>query len=59
MSSLQARVEKQFQLCLEFLGPNDVVSKNGNMPMIVEHVENVSPSLRVYLQQICLKKKVE
>jgi hypothetical protein len=27
--------------------------------MIVEHVENVNPSLRVYLQQIHLKEKVE
>jgi hypothetical protein len=59
MSSLRARVEKEFQLCLELLGPNDVVLKNGNVPMIVEHVENVSPSLRVYLQQICFKEKVE
>ncbi len=27
--------------------------------MIVEHVENNSPSLRVYLQKTILKKKVE
>jgi hypothetical protein len=59
MSSLQTRVEDQFQLCLEFLGPNDVVLKNGNLPIIVEHVKNVSSSLRVYLQQIRFKKKVE
>jgi hypothetical protein len=59
MSSLQAKVEKQFQLCLELLGPNDVVLKNGNVPAIVEHVENVSPSLKVYLQQIRFKEKVE
>jgi hypothetical protein len=59
MSSLQAKVKKQFQLCLELLGPNDVVLKNGNVPAIVEHVENVSPSLKVYLQQIRFKEKVE
>ncbi len=49
MSSLWAKVEKQFQLYLEFLGLNDVVLKNDNMSMIGEHVKNVSPSLRVYL----------
>jgi hypothetical protein len=49
MSSLWAKVEEQFQLCLEFLGLNDVIFKNGNLLVIVEHVENVSPSLRVYL----------
>jgi hypothetical protein len=27
--------------------------------VIVKHVENVGPSLRVYLQQIYLKEKVE
>jgi hypothetical protein len=59
MSSLQAKIEKQFQFCLEFLSPNDLVLKNGNLPVIVEHVENVSPSLRVYLQHIRLKEKVE
>jgi hypothetical protein len=48
MFSLQTRIEDQFQLCLKFLGPNDVVLKNGNPPMIVEHVQNVSSSLRVY-----------
>jgi hypothetical protein len=48
MSSVRVRIEQQFQLCLEFLGPNDVVLKNGNLPMTVEHVKNVSPSLRVY-----------
>jgi len=59
MSSLQARVEEQFKLCLEFLGPNDVVLNKGNLQVIVECVENVNPSLRIYLKQICLKEKVE
>jgi hypothetical protein len=49
MSSLQAKVEKQFKLCLEFLGPNDVILNKGNLQVIVECVGNVSPSLRVYL----------
>jgi hypothetical protein len=59
MSSLRARIEKQFQLCLKFLCPTNVVLKNGNVPVTVEHVKNVSPNLRVYLQQICLKEKVK
>jgi hypothetical protein len=29
------------------------------VPLTIEHVENTNPSLRVYLQQIRLKKKVE
>jgi hypothetical protein len=33
--------------------------KNGNTPVTIEHVKNVSPSLKVYLQQIHFKKKVE
>jgi dihydroxyacetone kinase-like predicted kinase len=49
MSSLQARVEEQFQLYLEFLGPNVVVVRNFDIPMTIEHVHNNSPSLRVYL----------
>ncbi len=44
---------------MKFLGLNDVVLKNGNLLVTVKHVENVSPSLRVYLQQIHLKEKVE
>ncbi len=27
--------------------------------MTIEHVKNVRPSLRVYLQQICFKEKVK
>ncbi len=49
MYFLWIKVEKQFQLCLELLGPNDVVLNNNNMPVTVKHVENVSPNLRVYL----------
>ncbi len=30
-----------------------------DLPVIVEHVENNSPSLRVYLQKVGFKKKVE
>ncbi len=44
---------------MKFLGLNDVVLKNGNLLVTVEHVENVSPSLKIYLQQIHLKEKVE
>jgi hypothetical protein len=39
MSFLRAKVEKQFQLCLEFLSLNDVILKNGNVTMPVEHVK--------------------
>jgi hypothetical protein len=56
MSFLQARVEKQFQLCLEFLGPNDVVLKNGNVLVIVEHVENVSPSPSLFATNMSQKE---
>jgi len=59
MFSLRTKVEKQFQLRLGFLGLNYVVLKNVKMPVIIEHVENVSPSLRIYLQQIHFKEKVE
>ncbi len=33
--------------------------RNFDLLMIVEHVDNNSPSLRVYLQKIGLKEKVE
>jgi hypothetical protein len=59
MSSLQTKIEENFQLCLKFLGLNDLALKNGNLSVTIEHVENVSPSLRVYLQQICFKQKVK
>jgi hypothetical protein len=49
MSFLWARIKEQFQHCLKFLGPNNVVLKNGNLLVTVEHVENVSPNLIVYL----------
>jgi hypothetical protein len=49
MSSLGARVEEQFQLCLEFLGPNVVVLRDSDLVMTIEHVKSSSPSLRVYL----------
>jgi hypothetical protein len=49
MSSIRARVEEEFKLCLEFLGPNVIMLKNDDLLVIVEHVKNDSPSLRVYL----------
>jgi hypothetical protein len=49
MSSLQAKVKKQSQLYLEFLGPNVVVVRNFDIPMTIEHVHNNNPSLRVHL----------
>jgi hypothetical protein len=52
-------VEEQFQLCLEFLGPNVVVLKNFDLLVIVECVDNNSPSLKVYLQKTRLKDKVK
>jgi hypothetical protein len=33
--------------------------KNYDLPMIVEHVKIDSPSLRIYLQKIGFKKKIE
>ncbi len=59
MSFLWTKVEKQFQSRLEFSNPNVVVLKNCNLLMTVEHVKNNSSSLRVYLQKIGFKKKVE
>jgi hypothetical protein len=59
MSFLWARVEKQFQFYLEFLNPNVVVLKNYDLVMTIEHVENNSSSLKVYLQKIGFKEKVE
>jgi hypothetical protein len=33
--------------------------RNSNPPVIVKHVENNNPSLRVYLQKTSLKEEVE
>jgi hypothetical protein len=49
MCSQQAKVEEQFQLYLEFLGPNAIVLRNYNLPMTLKHVENNISSLKVYL----------
>jgi hypothetical protein len=49
MSFLWARVKKQFQFYLEFLGPNAVMVKNYDLRMKIEHVDNNSPGLKVYL----------
>jgi hypothetical protein len=59
MSSLRAKVKKQFQLCLEFLGPNVVVVRNFDLLVTIEHVDKNNQSLKVYLQKTSLKKKVE
>jgi hypothetical protein len=36
-----------------------IMLRDFDLPVIVEHVENNSPSLRVYLQKVGFKKKVE
>jgi hypothetical protein len=59
ISFLWARVEKQFQFYLEFLGFNVVVLKNLDLLVILECVDNNSPSLKVYLQKTRLKENVE
>ncbi len=59
MSSLWAKVEKQFQLCLLILLLNVVALRNFDLLVIVKHVKDNSPSLRVYLQKIGLKEKVK
>ncbi len=59
MSFLQTRIKEQLQLCLEFLGPNGVMLRNYDLLVIVEHVKNSGPSLRVYLQKTNIQKKVE
>ncbi len=59
ISFLWARVEEQFQFFLEFLGLNVVVSKNFDLLVTVEHVNNNSPSLIIYLHKTRLKEKVE
>jgi hypothetical protein len=53
----RARVKKWFQLCLEFLGLNDVVLKNGNLLVTIEHVENVRTSLSLFVANTFQKKK--
>ncbi len=47
MSSLQASVEEQFQLCLEFVFPNVVMLKYSNLSMTIKHVENDIPSQKI------------
>jgi hypothetical protein len=59
MSSLRVKVEEQIELCLKFIYPNVVMLKYSNLSMTIEHVEDDSPSQRVYLQKIGFKKKVE
>jgi hypothetical protein len=49
MCSLRPKVEEQFQLYLEFLGPNAIVLRNSNLPVTLKHVENSIPSLKVYV----------
>jgi hypothetical protein len=46
-----SKVEKQFQLCLKNLGSNVIMLKNHDLLMIIEHLKNDSPSLRVNLQK--------
>jgi hypothetical protein len=48
---LWVKVEKQFQLCLKFLGFSVIMLKNHDMAMTIEHVKNDSPSLKVNLQK--------
>jgi len=59
MSFLQAKVEEQFQVCLEFLGPNVLVLRNFDLPLTIEHVDNNSPNLKVHLQKTNFKEKVK
>jgi hypothetical protein len=59
MSFLWTKVGKQFQFCLEFQGPNVIMLRNSDLLLIVEHVDNNSPSLRVYLQKTSFKNKVK
>jgi hypothetical protein len=56
MSSLWAQVEKQFQLCVEFLGLS--VKILGNVNLLVKLV-NENSSLKVYLHMSSLKEKEE
>ncbi len=43
----------------KFLGPIVVVLKNYDLLVIIEHVKNDGPSLRVYLQKTSFKDKVK
>ncbi len=56
MSFLKARVEKQLQLCLKFLGSNDVKLKTTYLPMKVEEGRS---SLKLFLQKIGLKESLQ
>jgi hypothetical protein len=59
MSFLWAKVEEQFQFHLKFLNLNVVVLMNYELLMTIEHVENNSSSMRIYLQKISFKEKVK
>jgi hypothetical protein len=59
MSSLRTKVEKQLQLCLRFLSPSAIMVRNFDLPLTIKHIDNNSPSLKVYLQKTILKNNVE
>jgi hypothetical protein len=40
MSSLWAKVEEEFQLCLKVLDSNVIMLKNHDLPVTIEHVKN-------------------
>jgi hypothetical protein len=55
MSSLHAKMEEQFQLCLDFLGLN--ASENEDLPMKVKIKKQGKSSLKLFLQKVGLKEK--
>jgi hypothetical protein len=63
MSSLRARVKKQFQLSIKFLGPSAIMvrstSDNLDLPIKIKHGKEDRSSLKLYSQKKGLKEKVK
>jgi hypothetical protein len=55
MSSLHAKMEEQFQLCLDFLGLN--ASENENLAMKIEYEKQGKSSFKLFLQKVGFKEK--
>jgi hypothetical protein len=65
MSSLRARVEKQFQLSIKFLDPSAIMvrntktSDNLDLPIKIKHGKEDRSSFKFYPQKRGLKEKVK
>jgi hypothetical protein len=65
MSSLQARVEKQFQLSIKILDPSAIMMRNTrtsdnlDLPIKIKHGKEDRSSFKLYPQKKGLKEKVK